>query len=544
MNLSSFFRLCSVFTVVRLCSVFTVVLSGTSATFAIDILVPLEVPGIQQAIDLAENGDVIIVSAGTWNEAIDFSGKSIEIRSESGPEVTTIEGSLDGPVVTLESGETNQALLQGFTIKGGGGVDIAGSRFGGGVYIQGSFPRIRQCLIESNQASIGGGIFVGGAPSELVLFEEVELRSNLATDSGGALALIEVPAGISLIDCDIQENHANTVSGAIYCELSSLQMESTTVRLNSSDMLVGAVWLYQSSDGNFVDCQFSENSSSLVGGALVVSDFSRVTVADCVFHENSGGASGGALLFDVGNDQLLQEVRSCVFFGNVASGSGAHLAVSFNLVNLLVEQCTFGLPGPGSSSSIRINNEYPESIFFDSCIVRGGPLPSIEAESGSVLASYSCIEGLTTSGVDALDCIDEDPLFVDATNGNLNLLSGSPCIDNGNPALPLDSDGSAPDMGALGLAEAGPFRRGDVDADGTTNLADAIQILGTLFIQGSDPLGCIDAGDCNDDGLLNISDAVTLLEALFVSGNPLPAPVGDCGADPTADALECGNFCN
>ena len=275
----------------------------------------------------------------------------------------------------------------------------------------------------------------------------------------------------------------------------------------------------------------------------MVSDFSRSTIDHCFFGSNSGGASGGGLLFDVGDDQIVQEVKFSVFFNNSASGSGAHLAVSFNLAQVTIERCTFGPPAAGSSAGIRINSDYPESVLLDSCIVYGGVLPSIDAEPNSTVANYSCIEGLATARITSSDCIDEDPLFVDSEVGELSLLPGSPCIDGGNPALPFDADGSVADMGAFADQNSGTFRRGDGNADGTSNVADAIHILGMLFVQGSDPLNCFDAGDCNDDGLLNISDAVTLLDSLFVSGVPLPAPVGRCGADPTPDSLDCADLC-
>lgn len=510
---------------------------------AVEIRVPLDVPEIQQAISIANDGDVIIVSDGTWNEAIDFSGKNIEIRSENGPQSTHIVGTLDSAVVAIRSGETNLALLEGFTVRGGGGVEINGPRLGGGIYISGSSPRIRQCIIEENQASVGGGVFIDGGPSQQVVLEEVQIRSNVVSDSGGGLAIIGVGIGVSLVNCSVQENHAETVAGAIFCETSSLQLQSSQISQNSAEMLVGGVWLYQSSDGNFFDCEFSENNSLIVGGAVVVSDFSRVTMDHCILHDNSGGASGGGMLFDVGNDQLIQEIKFCVFNNNSASGAGSDVVISFNLVKVMMERCTFGSPAPNSASNIRVNNDYPEALLLDSCIVRGGTLPSIEAEPGSTVGYYSCVDGLVASGITAIDCIDEDPLFANPAAGILSLQPDSPCIDNGNPALPVDPDGSAPDMGALGVVESGTFRRGDVNADGLSNLADAIQILGMLFISGSGPIGCLDAGDCNDDGLLNISDGVTLLDALFVSGSPLPEPTGDCGSDPTTDPLDCSNFC-
>ncbi len=42
-----------------------------------------------------------------------------------------------------------------------------------------------------------------------------------------------------------------------------------------------------------------------------------------------------------------------------------------------------------------------------------------------------------------------DPLFVDAANGDLRLLAGSPCIDTGDPLSEVDPDGTRADMGAF-----------------------------------------------------------------------------------------------
>ncbi len=82
------------------------------------------------------------------------------------------------------------------------------------------------------------------------------------------------------------------------------------------------------------------------------------------------------------------------------------------------------------------------------------------------------------------------------------------------------------------------FLRGDVNLDGSTNVADAIFHLAYLFSGGIAP-GCFDSADVNDDGGINISDAITLLESLFGGGGPIPPPTGDCDVDPTPDALEC-----
>jgi RHS repeat-associated protein len=88
---------------------------------------------------------------------------------------------------------------------------------------------------------------------------------------------------------------------------------------------------------------------------------------------------------------------------------------------------------------------------------------------------------------------------------------------------------------------ASDFERGDCNADGQVNIADAIYLLAHLFSGGEDPL-CFDAADTNDDGTINIADAIYLLAFLFSGGSPPPEPFDICGPDPTDDTLTCDSF--
>lgn len=93
------------------------------------------------------------------------------------------------------------------------------------------------------------------------------------------------------------------------------------------------------------------------------------------------------------------------------------------------------------------------------------------------------------------------------------------------------------------LSGSPQFVRGNCNDDGSTNLSDAVFLLGFLFPSpGASPnvIACNDACDTNDDGSLNLSDVVLLLDSLF--GMPpaqLPVP-NVCGSDPTdTDGLDC-----
>ncbi len=76
------------------------------------------------------------------------------------------------------------------------------------------------------------------------------------------------------------------------------------------------------------------------------------------------------------------------------------------------------------------------------------------------------------------------------------------------------------------------FKRGDANADGGVNIADAIYTLQNLFAQGP-PILCPDAADANDDEGVNIADAIYVLQNLFADGPAIPPPHPGCGNDPT-----------
>ena len=85
------------------------------------------------------------------------------------------------------------------------------------------------------------------------------------------------------------------------------------------------------------------------------------------------------------------------------------------------------------------------------------------------------------------------------------------------------------------------FRRGDANADGATNLADAVATFNFLFLGGDEPT-CLDAADSNDtDNALNLTDGVFLLNFLFLGGDPIPDPGPfDCGPEPDGSPFTFG----
>ncbi|MGE3165736.1 MAG: beta strand repeat-containing protein, partial [Planctomycetota bacterium] len=84
------------------------------------------------------------------------------------------------------------------------------------------------------------------------------------------------------------------------------------------------------------------------------------------------------------------------------------------------------------------------------------------------------------------------------------------------------------------------FVRGDPNADGTSNIADAIFVLSFLFTGGASP-SCLASADMNRDGAIDISDIVYVLFWQFNGGAAPPEPYPNCGGD-VDDQLGCTAF--
>jgi hypothetical protein len=169
-------------------------------------------------------------------------------------------------------------------------------------------------------------------------------------------------------------------------------------------------------------------------------------------------------------------------------------------------------------------------------------------ESASV--TYSCVEG----GAPGQGNISTDPLFVASDEGNYRLQDGSPAIDaaeaSGAPGRDLDGNlrpcGVGPDMGAYEQGACGgtgtPFRRGDANADGRTDLSDAVYVLNHLFVGGVVP-PCLESADADGNDRLDITDPIRTLSHLFLGGQELPEPFEECGRGPaTVEGLGCLSF--
>src|SRR6188474_1029164 len=79
--------------------------------------VPAQYSTIQGAVNAASPGDTVLVAPGTYLENV-YVPKKVALLSESGPEVTTIDGQGLAPVVLVEW-NVDHASVEGFRITHG-----------------------------------------------------------------------------------------------------------------------------------------------------------------------------------------------------------------------------------------------------------------------------------------------------------------------------------------------------------------------------------------------------------------------------------------
>jgi hypothetical protein len=220
---------------------------------------------IQKGIDIAVNGDTVLVLSGTYQENVNFNGKNIFLTSLllqypdslSLIDSTIIDGNQTGRVITLNNGENSTAHLFGFTIQNGS--VMTENSDGGGIMISNSSPTLEYLKVINNSSSDdGGGIsfHINGGISSSPSLRNILIANNSSSDDGGGVHI--VASDPIFYNVTIVNNHSGGSGGGI--NIGSSQGIPSNVNIVNS-----IIW-NNSSSWNNVNSNLSITYSNIENG--------------------------------------------------------------------------------------------------------------------------------------------------------------------------------------------------------------------------------------------------------------------------------------
>ena len=373
---------------------------------------------IQDCIDAAHPGDIVLVLPGVYDGFIDFSGKAITVASRSlSTEIasyadsTIIDAGGQGSVVMFASGEDERSILDGFTLRNGIGTWYEGQNYfgnlGGGIFCLGSSPVIRNSLVTGNDVGNrgnrphGGGVFCGEGSEPLL--QNLRITNNRAMYGGGMAFRGE----------------------------SHVTMENVTISSNRAtagdDSWGGGIWCFENSSFVMEGGKISDNYAA-GGGAISMTVNEGSSILRKVAIVNNEGYFGSAFY---GNAFPM-------VFDQVTFSRNEHWQVGASVFDFRGHRASLVM-----KNSILSNNQarlfffrgQEDTLSFHYCVIEGG--------EDSIRANQNVVLDYDNSNFDA------DPQFTDPDAGDYSLAENSPCIDAGDPDSNSDPDGTRADVGAF-----------------------------------------------------------------------------------------------
>jgi hypothetical protein len=377
---------------------------------------------LQDAIDAA--GECVIAMNGTYNEAIDLSGRNIDVWGVDGADVTTIDPnatvctyanpySCEAAVTIVGNGAT--PTLRGFTIQGGSGhgsssttnttcadssASHAGSNtctvtifeyYGGGLYINGDDPILEDIIVTNNT---------------LPDFDQVSISSFTQ------YWLYSYGGGIAILN-------------------SLAELTGVTVESNYADQ-GGGIYVSTNSTASFDQGLITDNDAT--DGAGVAVSASTISITNAAIYCNTADTDGGGIFTEVSGSNYLTNIA---FYRNEAASGTTHGADAY----------------VGSSTTLYLYNSITQANSAATSLYGAGTgyleynNVSNSSTGGTYGGTLSGGTGSISSGNNytSVDCDGN------SNDDNFALRSGSASVNTGNPAAAYnDYNGTRNDMGAYG----------------------------------------------------------------------------------------------
>jgi hypothetical protein len=446
--------------------------------------VPNQYETIQNGIDAADSGDVVLVDEGTYYENINFKGKAITVASQyffdgdtSHSSGTIIDGSQpsdpdSGSVVYFITAEDTTSVLAGFTITGGTGTisqytydgNTYDCRAGGGVFCGNSGPRLIYNKIINNNITtenkgLGSGISIGEFGNDsYVIIENNTIMNNTInateTASGGGIILT---CNGRIVGNDIHNNSIISTGteadgGGIRITTEAQYPRTVTIKHNtiSHNLAQGR--------GTAANGYWASTGGGLTNTTSKVLILNNQIFSNLLKSDGSGNGLGGGiyLLWSSSGSKIdgnniynnSNEVSGTKYGGGIRIGTLSGLAVTNNIIYNNHASHGAGISLYNNNTQI-INNTIVHNIASSN----GGGIHADDANpvifntivwdndaqintqiSNNEIVRYSNVQGEYTGEGN----IDVDPLFVDSLSFELS--DSSPCIGAGKDSIQISAN--------------------------------------------------------------------------------------------------------
>ena len=366
----------------------------------------------------------------------DFDDNDVVVGERNALTLTNLDENVYHVIFSM--GAVGQALLDGFTIKGGnanGGIIWMGSELlshgsGGGLYLYQSSPTLSNLNIIANNAFLGGGVF---AEESQAIMENMTISYNSATAGGGVEIAL---AGPTLNNSTISYNRALNNGGGMINLEASTTITNTKFFKNGAVNNGGAIYNTDASP-TFINVDITENVTNDYGGGISNRNNATPQLTNVLIAANVAHMGAGILNAETSSSTLT----NVTITGNTALTMAGAIENNLSSTSIIRNSIIWGNNSPNNKG------------------VRNGNNPA--------LISYSLIEG----GYTGTGNIAADPMFKNANKQDYHLQYLSSAINAGSdsyyatgqtPNLTqitkdlnggLRKSGSAVDMGAYEAEE-------------------------------------------------------------------------------------------
>jgi hypothetical protein len=386
---------------------------------------------IQDAIDASTNGDLVLVTNGTYSTGGRLMGtdkttnrivlnQAITVQSVNGPTFTVIQGRapvLDSSAVRC-AWLTNNATLSGFTVEWGA-TTFSPPGVGGGVWCASSSAVVANCIIVTNVADLLGAAMYQGTA------ENCFICSNTVAQSLGGAAYSSI-----LLNCTVVSNGSHAgISGCF--ATNSIIYYNGAVNVNGSSVTYCCASPLPTGSGNFTNPPqlFADNIHLLNSSPCIGAGTNIVTGTDIFGQAWSNPPSIGCAEWNPSPfAQIVQLQVSNLSSGFSARGAGAgQPPFSFSWLkdgeplfdnghfnytetsNLMAGGIT---PGDGGAYQVVVSNAFGMAT---SAVVSLG-VHCVDASGVNPVAPFSTWDTAATNIQDAIDAASAgDAILV--TNG-------------------------------------------------------------------------------------------------------------------------------